>query len=270
LTDFFDRLTDEIDTKDSLVCVGLDPVPSHIPDGVGIAEFNRRIVEATSDVAVAYKPNSAFYESLTVEGKDGWRILRETVEEASVHAPVILDAKRGDIGHSSRRYAKLLEIADSITVNPYLGTDSIRPFLEHSESGVFVLCKTTNSGSADFQDLETGDDEDDEGKPFYSHVAERATEWNELNGNVGLVVGATHPEEMEEVRGHAGDLPFLVPGIGAQGGDAEAAVKYGTNSAGVGVVNSTRSIIYAGEGENFGRAARESAKNLRKTLNEYR
>lgn len=260
---FFDRLAGEIEAKDSLVCVGLDPVPSRIPDGIGVAEFNRRIVEATNDVAVAYKPNTAFYESMGVEG---WSALVETVEEARASAPVILDAKRGDIGHSSRRYADLLDLADAITVSPYMGTDSVRPFVDREEAGVFVLCKTTNSGSADFQNLEA------DGKPVYAHVAERAVEWNRLNGNVGLVVGATHPEEMEEIREHAGDLPFLVPGIGAQGGDAEAAVEHGTNSNGVGVVNSTRSIIYAGDGERerFEEAAREAAKSLRRTLNEHR
>ena len=258
---FFDRLSDEIEAKDSLVCVGLDPVPSRIPDGVGVAEFNRRIIDATSDVAVAYKPNAAFYESLGVEG---WQTLLETVEEASAAAPVILDAKRGDIGHSSRRYAELLDHADAITVSPYMGTDSVRPFLQRDDAGVFVLCKTTNEGSADFQDLES------DGKPVYAHVAERAVEWDALNGNVGLVVGATHPDEMEEVRGHAGNLPFLVPGIGAQGGDAEAAVEHGTDSDGVGIVNSTRSIIYAGDGDRFEGAAREAAKSLRNALNEYR
>jgi len=260
LTDaFFDRLADEIEKKDSLVCVGLDPVPSRIPDGVGLAEFNRHIVEATSDIAVAYKPNSAFYEAL-----GEWDTLVETLEEARNSAPVILDAKRGDIGNSSRRYAELLNLADAITVSPYMGTDSVRPFVEREDAGVFVLCRTTNSGSADFQDLEA------DGKPVYAYVAEHAVEWNEINENVGLVVGATHPEKMEGVREHADDLPFLVPGVGAQGGDAEAAVEHGTNSRGIGVVNSTRSIIYAGEGESFETAAREAAKSLRSMLNQHR
>jgi orotidine-5'-phosphate decarboxylase len=145
-----------------------------------------------------------------------------------------------------------------------MGTDSVRPFIEDGDAGVFVLCKTTNQGSSEFQELDAG------GKPVYAHVAERAVDWNAVNGNVGLVVGATDPEEMENVREHAGDLPFLVPGIGAQGGDAEAAVEYGTDPRGVGVVNSTRSIIYAGDGDGFEEAARESARSLRKTLNGYR
>lgn len=265
MTGFFDRLEQEIQQKDSLVCVGLDPVPSRIPDGVDVAEFNRRIVEATEDVAVAYKPNTAFYETLESEGDgNGWDVLMETVEEARFHAPVVLDAKRGDIGNSSRRYAELLDLADAITVNPYMGYDSLKPFLDRSDAGVFVLCKTTNSGSRDLQDLEC------DGRPVYEHVAEKAVEWDE-HGNVGLVVGATHPEAMEEVRDAAGDLPFLVPGVGAQGGDQEAAVEYGMDSDGVGLVNSTRGIIYAGDAEaRFEDAAREAAKKLRNSLNRYR
>ncbi len=265
MTGFFDRLEREIQEKDSLVCVGLDPVPSRIPDGVGVAEFNRRIVEATSDVAVAFKPNAAFYETLDPAGdRNGWDVLLETVEEARFHAPVVLDAKRGDIGNSSRRYAELLDVADAITVNPYMGYDSLRPFLDREDAGVFVLCKTTNSGSRDLQDL------DCDGRPVYHHVAEKAVEWDEY-GNVGLVVGATHPEAMEELRAAAGDLPFLVPGVGAQGGDEEAAVGFGTDSRGVCIVNSTRGIIYAGDGEaRFDEAAREAAKKLRSSLNRYR
>ncbi|MFP4631923.1 MAG: orotidine-5'-phosphate decarboxylase [Halobacteriales archaeon] len=257
---FFERLAEEIDAKDSVVCVGLDPVPSRLPDGVSVAEFTRGIVDATRDVAVAYKPNTAFYEAL---GVDGWRVLHETVEEASVHAPVVLDAKRADVGSSSRRYAELLEFADAITVNPYLGGDSLRPFFDRSDAGVFVLCKTSNSGSRDFQDLEVA------GEPLYSHVARRAVEWNE-NDNVGLVVGATHPDVLEGVRSEAGDLPFLVPGVGAQGGDVEAAVEHGLNSAGVGLVNSSRSIIYAREDGRYREGAREAARKLKSELNRYR
>ncbi len=265
MTGFFSRLREEIETKDSVVCVGLDPVPNRIPDDVSVREFNRRIIEATSDVAAAYKPNAAFYESLDpMDGGNGWDVLLETVEEAGFHAPVVLDAKRGDIGNSSRRYAELLDVADAITVNPYMGRDSLQPFLERGDSGVFVLCKTTNTGSSDLQDLECS------GRPVYHHVAEKAVEWDS-HDNVGLVVGATHPEAMEELRNAAGDLPWLVPGVGAQGGDEEAAVEYGTDSSGVGLVNSTRGIIYSGDGvAKFDEAAREAAKKLRSSLNRYR
>lgn len=255
---FFSRLEDGIGEKDSVVCVGLDPVPSRIPDGVEVFEFLRRIVDATSDVAVAYKPNTAFYEAM-----GDWDLLRDTVEYAGVHAPVVLDAKRGDVGHSSRRYAELLDLADAVTVNPYMGRDSIQPFLDREDSGVFVLCRTTNTGAADFQDIEA------DGEPLYLHVARRVGEWDDY-GNAGLVVGATRPDDMERVREAADDLPFLVPGVGAQGGDIEAAVTHGLNGSGVGLVNSTRSIIYAGEGSDFDAAARSAAKKLRNALNNYR
>lgn len=258
MTGFFDRLRGSIRDHDSVVCVGLDPDPRRIPDGVSVMEFNRRIIDATSDVAAAYKPNTAYYEALGC-----WDELLETMEYASAHAPVILDGKRGDVGHSSRRYAELLDFADALTVNPYMGRDSLHPFLDRRERGVFVLCKTTNKGSTDFQELES------DGKPLYQHVAERVRDWDE-HGNVGLVVGATDPEGLEFVRSVAGDLPFLVPGVGAQGGDLEAAINYGLNSDGVGVVNSSRSILYAGEGDNFDNAARSEAKKLRSALNEYR
>lgn len=255
---FFGRLEEGIERKDSVVCVGLDPVPSRTPDGVETSEFLRRIIDATSDVAAAYKPNTAYYEAM-----GDWDLLVDTVEYAGVHAPVVLDAKRADVGHSSRRYAELLDLADAITVNPYMGRDSIQPFLQRSDSGVFVLCRTTNRGGSDFQDLEV------DGEPLYVHVAERVSEWNE-EGNAGLVVGATYPDDMERVRDAAKDLPFLVPGVGAQDGDVEAAVKQGLNDSGVGLVNSTRSIIYAGEGMDFDSAARTAAKKLRDALNSYR
>ncbi|MDY6775904.1 MAG: orotidine-5'-phosphate decarboxylase [Halobacteria archaeon] len=259
---FFDRLADGIEEKDSVVCVGLDPVRERIPGDLSVLEFNRRIIDATSEVAVAYKPNSAFYEAT-----DDWDVLRQTAEyvHEETDAEVVLDAKRGDIGNSSSRYADLLDFADAITVSPYMGHDSIEPFIERPDKGVFVLCKTTNDGSSDFQDIDCG------GKPLYAEVAERCADWD-LNSNLGLVVGATYPETMEEVRRHADDLPFLVPGVGAQGGSLRAAVEHGLSSEGVGVVNSTRSIIYAGEEdeERFDDEARKAARDLRDSLNEYR
>ncbi|MDY6779575.1 MAG: orotidine-5'-phosphate decarboxylase, partial [Halobacteria archaeon] len=265
---FFEELAEGIEEKDSAVCVGLDPVPERVPDGMSVLEFNRRIIDATGDVAVAYKPNAAFYEALGVEG---WEALLETIEYAQAHAPVVLDCKRGDIGSSSRRYAGLVDTADAVTVSPYMGYDSLKPFLDREDKGVFVLCRTTNSGAENFQELScSGVDNSDDDKPLYLHVAERCVEWN-ANSNIGLVVGATAPDEMERVRNHADDLPFLVPGVGAQGGDVEAAVEHGLNSEGVGVVNSTRSIIYAHEeGGDVGDAAREAAKSLRRELNKYR
>jgi orotidine-5'-phosphate decarboxylase len=265
---FFDGLADRIATADSVVSVGLDPDMDRIPDHLLDEDlprwaFNRRIIDATHEHAAAYKPNAAFYEDA-----DGWRALRETVAYAhGKDVPVLLDAKRADIGNTARQYAGSLDDlgADAITVNPYLGRDSLEPFLSRAEAGVFVLCRTSNAGGADLQDLEL-----ESGEPLYERVAALADVWNE-HDNVGLVVGATAPEELEEVREIVPDMPFLVPGVGAQGGDAEAAVEHGL-ADGVGLVNSSRGIIFAGEdqGENFGDAAGQAAKRLKKRLNRYR
>jgi orotidine-5'-phosphate decarboxylase len=263
---FFRRLRDRIATRDTVVSVGLDADIDRIPDHLDDYDlprwaFNRRIIDETHEYAACYKPNVAFYEDA-----DGWRSLRETIAYAhGKDVPVLLDAKRADIGNTARKYAELLDDADAITVNPYLGRDSLDPFLSRDHKGVFVLCRTSNPGGADLQDLEL-----DGGEPLYRRVAALADLWNE-HGNVGLVVGATAPEELETVREEVPDLPFLVPGIGAQGGDAEAAVEYGLADE-VGLVNSSRGIIFAGEdaGEQFHRAAGQAAKRLRDRLNQYR
>ncbi|AOW79517.1 orotidine 5'-phosphate decarboxylase [Halodesulfurarchaeum formicicum] len=262
---FFAALGDRIDRIDSVVSVGLDPDPARLPDSVRDADlprfaFNRRIIDATHEYAAAYKPNAAFYED-----PDGWRALRETIAYAhGKDVPVLLDAKRGDIGNTARQYADLLEHADGITVNPYLGGDSLQPFLSKAEKGVFVLCRTSNPGGADLQDRELTD-----GRTVYERVADLAAGWNE-HGNVGLVVGATAPDELESLRDRVPELPFLVPGVGAQGGDIEAAATAGL-ADGVGLVNSSRGIIFAGEdGPNWERAAGVAAKRLRDELNAYR
>ncbi|WP_135363736.1 orotidine-5'-phosphate decarboxylase [Halosimplex halophilum] len=267
---FFDRLADRIATVDSVVSVGLDPDPARIPDHLHDHDlprwaFNRRIIDATHEHAAAFKPNAAFYED-----PDGWKALQETVAYAhGKGVPVLLDAKRGDIGNTARKYAELLDDdgmgIDAITVNPYLGRDALEPFLSREDKGVVVLCRTSNPGGADLQNLEL-----DSGEPLYERVAALADLWND-NDNVGLVVGATAPEELEEVREIVPDIPFLVPGVGAQGGDAEAAVEYGL-ADGVGLVNSSRGIIFAGEdqGEEFAQASGQAAKRLKKRLNQYR
>jgi len=261
---FFDRLADRIAAADSVVCVGLDPDPDRIPEHLRDHDlprwaFNRRIIDATHEHAACFKPNAAFYED-----PDGWRALEETIAYAhGKDVPVLLDAKRADIGSTTRRYAGLLDLADAITVNPYLGYDSLQPFLAREDAGVFVLCRTSNPGGADLQDRELAD-----GDLVYERVADLAAAWNE-RGNVGLVVGATVPDELEAIRERVPNLPFLVPGVGAQGGDAEAAVEFGL-AAGVGLVNSSRGIIFAGEGEQFDKAAGEAAKRLKRRLNEYR
>jgi len=285
---FFDRLADRIAAVDSVVSVGLDPDPDRLPAEVADADlprwaFNRRIVDATHEYAACYKPNAAFYEDA-----DGWRALRETVAYAHGKGiPVLLDAKRGDVGNTAREYADLLDLVDAITVNPYLGRDSLEPFFGRTDAGVFVLCRTSNPGGADLQDLELA-----AGDRLYQRVAAMADTWNR-HDNVGLVVGATTPDELADVRERVPRLPFLVPGVGAQGGDAEAAVEHGLAErdrcdVGVGLVNSSRGIIFAGEesearrasnsraaeprdaGGDFFDAAGEAAKRLRRRLNEHR
>ena len=274
---FFETLADRIDATDSVVSVGLDPDPNRLPETAADADlprwaFNRRIIDATHEHAACYKPNAAFYED-----PDGWRALRETVAYAEGKGvPVLLDAKRGDIGNTARRYAEILDLVDAITVNPYLGRDSLQPFLDRADKGVFALCRTSNPGGADLQGLELAS-----GEPLYERVAALADVWN-ANDNVGLVVGATAPEELETVREIVPEIPFLVPGVGAQGGDAEAAVEHGLASrpdlpVDVGLVNSSRGIIFAGEESSrpddeatyFG-AAGDAAKRLKKRLNRHR
>jgi orotidine-5'-phosphate decarboxylase len=263
---FFERLGERIAAVDSVVSVGLDPDPGRLPDHLTEHElprwaFNRRIIDATHEHAAAYKPNAAFYED-----PDGWRALAETIAYAhGKDIPVVLDAKRGDIGNTARQYATLLDRADAITANPYLGGDSLQPFLSRADAGVFVLCRTSNPGGADLQDLELAS-----GETVFERVATMAERWNDRD-NVGLVVGATAPGELESIRDRVSDLPFLVPGVGAQGGDAEAAVEHGL-AGGVGLVNSSRGIIFAGEdqGEEFAAAAGQAAKRLKKRLNQHR
>jgi orotidine-5'-phosphate decarboxylase len=270
---FFEDLADRIGAVDSVVSVGLDPdldrLPGFLEADLPRWAFNRRVIDATHEHAACFKPNAAFYED-----PDGWRALQETVAYArGKGVPVLIDAKRGDIGNTARQYANVLDQVDAITVNPYLGRDALEPFLAREEKGIIVLARTSNSGASDFQNLTVGND-----KRLYEYVSQRAAEWNE-RGNVGLVVGATAPEELEAVRELVPDIPFLVPGVGAQGGDAEAAVEYGLaprdgSDVDVGLVNSSRGIIFAGEGSPdeaayFG-AAGDAAKRLKQRLNEYR
>jgi orotidine-5'-phosphate decarboxylase len=271
---FFDRLADRIAAVDSVVSVGLDPDPDRLPGFLADAElprwaFNRRIIDATHEHAACFKPNAAFYED-----PDGWRALEETVAYAhGKDVPVLLDAKRGDIGNTARQYAGLLDAVDAVTVNPYLGRDSLEPFLQRGEAGVFVLARTSNAGGADLQDLELA-----AGDRLYERVATLADTWNR-EGNVGLVVGATARDELAELRELVPELPFLVPGVGAQGGDAGAAVEHGLADypgadVDVGLVNSSRGIIFAGEGAEaegpYFRAAGDAAERLRQRLDAFR
>lgn len=273
-----EKLLEAARTNGSLLCVGLDPDPELMPAGMGVLEFNRAIVDATSDLVCAYKPNLAFYEAL---GTEGLRALEKTVTYIPDTIPVIGDAKRGDIGSTARAYARALFETlgfDAATVNPYMGYDSLEPFIEYREKGVFILCRTSNAGSVDFQDLVlSGKSAGVEGgeRPLFEVVALRAREWNAL-GNVGLVVGSTYPQELRRVRQLCPQMPLLIPGIGAQGGDPASAVRYGVDARGEkAIISSSRQIIYAylgegGKGGDFAAAARGAALKLRDEINRYR
>jgi len=265
---FNQLLRERIRETDSLVCVGLDPDPDKVPAPLmdkpdSVYRFCKAIIEATSKFVLAYKPNLAFYESLGVEG---WDILRRVIRLIPDGVLKIGDGKRGDIGSTAEKYAAaLFDLGfDAVTVNPYLGRDSVAPFLKDETRGCFLLCLTSNPGSKDFQTLRAG------GKLFYEHVAERAVSWNG-NGNCGLVVGATHPAELRGVRKAAPDLPFLIPGVGAQGGDLEASVMEGTDGAGeMAVINSSRAILYASSGPDFADAAARETLKLKEAINAVR
>jgi orotidine-5'-phosphate decarboxylase len=270
---FIDRLLECSRRSNSLLCVGLDVDPERVPEplrgrGDWVARFNRGIIEATSDLVCAYKPNLAFYEALGEEGMEG---LRETLKAIPPGVLVIGDAKRGDVGHTARAYATALFDRlgfDAVTVSPYMGKDSVEPFLAHDDRGAFVLCKTSNPGSMDFQNLSCMAPE---GRvPLYQLVAMRARLWN-ARGNVGLVVGATFPQELAAVRGLTPDLPLLIPGVGAQAGDLERTVLDGTDASGeLAVINSSRQILYASSGADWQDASRLVAAQLRDGINGYR
>ena len=264
-TRFAERLQRAVDAADSLLCVGLDPQPDRTP-AAEILAFNRTVIEAAADCACAFKPQSAFYEAA---GPEGWEALARTIElirELAPHALVVLDAKRGDIAHTARAYATAAFEqfgADAVTASPYLGGDSVAPFLERPERGAFVLCRTSNPGGGDFQSLPV-----DGSEPLYERVARRAAEWAEAHhDNVGLVVGATWPAELARVRELCPDLPILLPGIGAQGGDLEAALSAGLDAQGRGLlVSASRSVIYAGGASEI----RAEAARLRGAINDLR
>jgi orotidine-5'-phosphate decarboxylase len=265
---FQEKLVGAMAHNQSLLCIGLDPQPELMPVK-DVARFNRAIIEATQDLVCAYKPNLAFYEAL---GQTGLKALERTLSFIPSHIPVIGDAKRGDVGHSARAYARALFDGfgfDAVTLSPYLGYDSIEPFLSYTDKTAFLLCRTSNPGGADIQGLKVSL----EGKgdtPLYLAVAMRATEWAG-SGNVGLVVGATYPEELRQVRRLCPTLPILVPGIGAQGGDLELSLRYGLDTGGAGLIlTSSRAIIYASRARDFPSQARSAALELRGQINSLR
>lgn len=266
---FSDRLRSIQRQNNSLLCVGLDPVAGNMPASPGndrhsIITFNREIIKATQDLVCAYKLNLAFYEAL---GEAGWSIVHRTLSFIPGDIITIGDAKRGDIGNTAALYARSL-LDDygftATTVNPYMGTDSVAPFISREDRGAFVLAVTSNPGARDIQYLPV------RGKPVYEHVVARVKKWNTRN-NCGLVAGATKPRELKRIRSLAPGMPLLIPGIGAQGGDLKSAVRFGCDSGGeMALVNAGRSVLYASRGEDFARAARAEALKLRDAINRYR
>ena len=263
---FVERLLNIGRRNQSLLCIGLDPDPELMPID-DVFEFNKAIIDATSDLVCAYKPNLAFYEAL---GWRGVRALSRTVKYIAGAIPIIGDAKRADIGHTSQAYAKaLFDVMgfDAVTVNPYLGQDSLEPFFRHVDKGVFILCRSTNPGALDIQTLRCFDDGGGKSLPLFEVIAQRARRWN-TQGNVGLVVGATSPAELKTVRGLCPDMPLLIPGVGKQGGDLVAAVQCGVNRRGeLAIITSSRQIIYASKEQDFAQAARQAAQQLRDQIN---
>lgn len=262
---FLEKLAGAIRRNKSFVCVGLDPDLLLIPKGISVVDFNRAIIKATSDLVCAYKPNLAFYEAI---GTNGMTILKETIKSIPSHIPVIADAKRNDIGNTAKVYAKAIFDTmgfDACTVNPTLGYDSVEPFIQYQEKGIFMLCRTSNKGSADFQSLRCQTDTGT--KLFYEIVAEKACSWNKY-GNIGLVVGATYPEELTAVRKNYPEMPFLIPGVGAQGGDLTLTVRNGIDTKRERmVINSSRHILYASCGKDFVEAARKATLTIRDKIN---
>lgn len=266
---FTDRLRSVQRERNSLLCVGLDTDSAKVPEALGasgdrVSEFNRRIIDATHDLVCAYKINLAFYE---VTGERSWRTVHQTLAAIPDGIITIGDAKRGDIGNTAAMYAKALAQDygfTASTVNPYMGFDSVEPFLANPEQGAFILAVTSNPGAKDFQYANVA------GRPLYERVIKKARTWN-ANKNIGLVVGATRPKEMQAIRKMVPDLPILIPGIGAQGGDLKAAVRHGCDHKGeLAVINASRSVIFASSGNDFAAAARAAAMKLRDEINRYR
>lgn len=271
MSGFIEQLTRAWERSDSLACVGLDPEIERFPRHIAaepspIFQFNRAIIDATADLVCAYKPQFAHYAAY--EAEDQLERTIEYIHKTHPGVPVILDAKRGDVGNTAERYAiEAFErySADALTVNPYLGGDALEPFLRHADKGVAILCRTSNPGARDLQDLVIG------ARKLYQVVAELAAQrWNS-RGNCLLVVGATYPGDLAEVRALVGDMPLLVPGVGAQRGDVAQVVQNGQTAQGTGlIISSSRGILYASSGEDFAGAARAATQQLRAQINSSR
>lgn len=269
---FQNKVTNRISTVNSLLCVGLDPVPEKMParfDATpeSVVTFCKEIIEATHELAAAFKPNLAFFMAL---GTCGLKALAEVTSAIPDDIPVILDAKLNDLGVTARAYSRaVFDVLgfDALTVAPYLGEDALQPYLERQGKGVIILCKTSNPGSGDFQDLLLAS-----GERLFLHVADRCREWDEqYPADVGMVVGATYPEQLAEVRRRCPDQIILLPGLGAQGGDTAASVRAGVTATGGGLLcSASRSIMYAGGGDNYPDATHAAARRLRDEINGFR
>lgn len=273
---FLDKLLTAARHNNSWLCVGLDPEPGRLPTELrvlpvtrAVVRFCHAIIEAAAPYVCAFKPNLAFFEVL---GPEGMHIFQEVLRAVPAHIPIIADAKRGDLGNTARNYAAaIFDVygCDAVTVNPYLGYDSVAPFLVYAEKGIILLCRTSNPGARDFQDLPVQSN-DGQARPLYQVIAERVQSWNKA-GNCGLVVGATYPQELSVIRAMCPAMPILIPGVGAQGGDLEAAVAAGVDASGErAIIAVSRSILYAGEGADYAAAAAKKARLLCNRINEAR
>lgn len=273
---FVEKLVQASRQQHSLLCVGLDPEPGRLPASFqalsreeAVVRFCQQIIEVTAPFVCAFKPNIAFFEAL---GPGGMSVFQHVCHAVPSHIPIIVDAKRGDLGNTSRYYATaLFDIygCDAITVNPYLGYDSVAPFLEYADKGTILLCRTSNPSARDLQDLPI-QCEDGQQRPLYEVVAQRIQSWNTA-GNCGLVVGATYPQELQTIRSLCPDLPILIPGVGAQGGDLEVSIQAGVDAHGErAILAVSRSILYASSDEDFALAAQREAQNLCNRINAAR
>ena len=266
---FTEKWKQAIGRNNSLVCVGLDTDPAQLPDCVcakadPVLYFNQQIIDATCDLVCCYKPNFAFYSAL---GADGFTTLKRTLDHIPTDIPVLIDAKVGDMGNVAAQYARTFyEVlgCDALTVTPYMGTDCVAPFTAYQDRTTFLVCLTSNPGADDFEKQLMGD------QPLYERVIAKAHEWNAAN-NIGLVAGATQSKHLAHFRSLAPDIPLLIPGIGAQGGDIAAAVKSGCDAHGAGIlINSSRSILYASQDSDFAATARQATLTLRDAINAHR
>jgi orotidine-5'-phosphate decarboxylase len=276
IMNFIEKLLAASRQQNSLLCVGLDPEYERFPASLqklpkeqAVVRFCQAIIEATAPYVCAFKPNIAFFEAL---GPSGMQVFQAVLSAIPAHIPIIVDAKRGDLGNTARHYATAffdIYKCDAVTVNPYLGYDSVAPFLAYSDKGVILLCRTSNPSARDFQDLPI-QGEDGRTRPFYEIVARRIQSWN-IAGNCGLVVGATYPQELQTIRAICPDMPILIPGVGSQGGDLAASVQAGIDSHGErAILAVSRSILYASNGDDFADAASEEARSLRDRMNAAR